>query len=122
MDLIDNPAESILTAVFEIPGMKTSDISLHILEGHLVVLGERRPPYNITQQSEGSSQDTEGNGTQRLTTIPIQELRFGAFRRAVLVPEGLKVSLPLLRTCQASSTDSTLYRNQRLRLASTKVC
>ena len=98
MDLIDNPAESIFTAVFEIPGLKASDISLHILEGHLVVLGERRIPYNITQQSEGSSQDAEGNGSQapKLTTIPVQELRFGTFRRAVLVPEGLKVSLPLL--------------------------
>jgi len=94
MDLIDNPAETILTAIFEIPGLKTSDISLHILEGHLVVLGERQVPYNITQQSEGLSQDAEGNGSQapKLTTIPIQELRFGTFRRAVLVPEGLKES------------------------------
>lgn len=91
MDLIDNPAESILTAVFEIPGLKTSDISLHILDGHLVLLGERRPAYTITQQSEGSSQDTEGTQVPRLT-IPIQELRFGTFRRAILVPEGLKES------------------------------
>lgn len=96
MYLIDNPAESIFSAVFEIPGLKTCDISLHILDGHLVVFGQRRPPYNIPQQSEGLSQDAEGNGAQapKLTTIPIQELRFqvGTFRRALLIPESLAIA------------------------------
>jgi len=93
MDFIDDRAESILTAVFEIPGVKTSDISLHILDGHLVVTGERRPTYNTTQQSEAQSQDTEESGAQapKLST-PIRELRFGSFRRAVQIPEGLKES------------------------------
>jgi HSP20 family molecular chaperone IbpA len=87
MDFIDDPSESILTAVFEIPGIKTNDISLHISDGHLVVSGERRPTYNTTQQP----QNTAENGIQapRLT-IPIRELRFGNFRRAVRIPEGLK--------------------------------
>jgi HSP20 family molecular chaperone IbpA len=95
MDLIDDPAESTFTAVFEIPGIKTSDISLHILEGHLVVLGQRRPSYNPTQQSETLSQETAENRTQPpKSTIPIQELRYGSFRRTIRVPEGLKVCKP----------------------------
>ena len=94
MDLIDDPAESVLTVVFEIPGVKTNDISLHILDGHLVVLGERRPTY--TQKSEALPQDTAGNSTQEQNlTIPIQELRFGAFRRAIRIPENLKVRVLL---------------------------
>jgi len=93
MDLIDDPAESTFTAVFEIPGIKTSDISLHILEGHLVVLGQRRPSYNPTQQSETLSQETAENRTQPpKSTIPVQELRYGSFRRTIRVPEGLKES------------------------------
>jgi HSP20 family molecular chaperone IbpA len=92
MDFIDDPAESTVTAVFEIPGVKTSDISLHILDGHLVVSGERRPTYNTPQQSEAPTQDSAESGTQASKlTIPIQELRFGTFRRAVQIPEGLKV-------------------------------
>ena len=95
MDFIDDPGESVLTAVFEVPGIKTSDISLHIVDGHLVVSGERRPSYNITQQSEAPPQDTAENDIQvPKLTIPIQELRFGTFRRAVRIPEGLKVRIP----------------------------
>jgi HSP20 family molecular chaperone IbpA len=95
MDLIDDPTESTLTAVFEIPGIKTSDISLHILDGHLVVLGERRPIYNTTRQTEASSQDTENSAQAPKLNIPVQELRYGTFRRAILIPEGIKVSLLL---------------------------
>ena len=96
MDFVDDPAESCLTAVFEIPGIKTSDISLHIVDGHIVVSGERRPTYNLTQQSEPRPQDTEENGNQEPKLfIPIQELRFGTFRRAVRIPEGLKVRLSI---------------------------
>ena len=104
MDLIDDPAESVLTVVFEIPGVKTNDISLHILDGHLVVLGERRPAYNTTEKSEALPQDTAGNGTQAPNlTIPIQELRFGAFRRAIRIPENLKVRVPLHLHSQSST-------------------
>jgi HSP20 family molecular chaperone IbpA len=95
MDFVDDPADSSLTAVFEIPGIKTSDISLHIVDGHLVVSGERRPTYNTTQQSEARPQNTAEGGVQEPRLfIPIQELRFGTFRRAVRIPEGLKVSVP----------------------------
>jgi len=93
MDFIDDPAESILTAVFEMPGIKTNDISLHISDGHLVLSGERRPTYNTTQQSEAVPQVTAGNGVQApKLAIPIQELRFGSFRRAIRIPEDLKES------------------------------
>ena len=96
MDIIDDPAQSTLTAVFETPGIKTSDISLHISEGLLVVLGERRPTYNITHQSEALPQDTAENGNQAPTlTTPIQELRFGTFRRTIRIPDGLRVRVPL---------------------------
>ena len=96
MDFIDDPTESILTAVFEIPGIKTNDISLHISDGHLVVLGKRLPTYNTTQQSEALPQDRGGNSSQApKLTIPIQELRFGTFRRAIRISEDLKVRTPL---------------------------
>jgi hypothetical protein len=137
MDFIDDPAQPILTAVFEIPGIKTNDISLHILNGHLVVSGERRPPYNTTQQSEGSHQNTAENGIQApKQTIPIHELRFGVFRRAIRVPEGLKVRVPLHLHSQSSTYTSAsfppnqlasnwlddFYRSQTSKLASAKVC
>lgn len=101
MDFIDDPTESILTAVIEIPGIKTNDISLHISNGLLVVLGERRPAYrdNATQQSEALPQDTAGNSIQApKLIIPIQELRYGTFRRTIRIPESLKVSFRYIFT------------------------
>lgn len=93
MDFVDDPTDSNLTAVFEIPGIKTSDISLHISDGQLVVLGERRPSYRTTQRSEAMPQDTADNGVPApKPTIRVQELRFGTFRRAIRVREGLKDS------------------------------
>lgn len=132
MDLIDDPVESIITAVFEIPGIKTNDISLHISDGYLVVSGERRATYNITQP-EVSPQETAEDGTQApKLIIPIQELRFGTFRRAVRIPDGLKVRVPILnppRTLHIPSlsfsielTQYYFYRRQKSKLASTKVC
>lgn len=134
MDFIDNPAESILTAVFEVPGIKTNDISLHISNGHLVLSGERRPTYNTTQQSEALPQDTSVNNNRapRLT-VPIQELRFGRFRRAIRIPEDIKVKSSFLILHAHSQFFSSLsfrnrltrfflYRNQTSMLASTKVC
>lgn len=122
MDLIDDPAESILTAVFEIPGIKTNDVSLRIIDGHLVVLGERRAPYNTTQRSEPLPQDTSESGiSASQTVIPIQELRFGTFRRAIRVPEGLKVfSFPSYLSFGKWLTWS--FRNQTSKLVSTKAC
>ena len=105
MDFIDNPAEPTLTAVFEVPGIKTNDISLHISNGHLILSGERRPAYNITQQSEALPQDTSGNSIRapRLA-VPTQELRFGRFRRAIQIPEDIKVRFFISQTSAYSPT------------------
>ena len=94
MDLIDDPEESNLTAIFEIPGIKTSDITLQIMDGHLVVLGERRCSYNPTQPSEASANNSSAENSipTPKVNIPIRELRFGSFRRAIRVPDGLKVT------------------------------
>lgn len=139
MDFVDNNADSTFTAVFEIPGIKTSDISLHIVDGHLVVSGERRATYNIdaTQQSEASAQNTAENANQEPKfLIPIQELRFGNFRRAVRIPEGLKVRFSwnvryqpsthiFFRPYQSATRLRVcfyFYRNQKSKPASMKAC
>lgn len=101
MDLIDDPEESNLTAIFEIPGIKTNDIKLHIMDGHLVVLGERRCSYNATQLSEASANNSSGENSipTPKANIPIQELRFGSFRRSIRVPDGLKVTFTFYPPC-----------------------
>ncbi|EAU84136.1 hypothetical protein CC1G_08677 [Coprinopsis cinerea okayama7 len=104
MDLVDDTSANKLTAIFELPGVKTSDISLQIREGNLIVTGERRAPQTI--QSALASQKTlprnpvtaaddvaAGDESESTSShVAIQELRFGSFYRSLPVPAGIKES------------------------------
>jgi HSP20 family molecular chaperone IbpA len=92
MDLIDDPSSSKLTAVFEIPGIKTNDISLHIRDGCLIVQGERKNPYPKNAQVTTSLNEEMEIEGQSSIKVPIQELRFGTFYRSIRVPSGIKES------------------------------
>lgn len=132
MDLIDDPSSSKLTAVFEIPGIKTNDISLHIRDGCLVVQGERKNPYpknaQITTTSLNEEMEIEGQSSIK---VPIQELRFGTFYRSIRVPSGIKVSLLSIfnvvlaansQLVELSLLTQSLIRNLMLVPLSTRVC
>ncbi|PPQ65975.1 hypothetical protein CVT24_011192 [Panaeolus cyanescens] len=107
MDLIDDPSSSKLTAIFEIPGIKTGDITLNIRDGCLVVQGQRRYPYPKNAQISTTSPPKEkepmqiDEKTPLLASIqdekmpikvPVQELRYGTFHRSIRVPAGTKES------------------------------
>lgn len=115
MDLVDDTSTNTIIAVFEIPGIKTSDITLQIRAGNLVVMGERRAPpavqkaISMMQQrtlprnpvsaadsvSAGEMEDedsSEHSHTVPRTSLALHELRFGQFHRAIPVPEGTKES------------------------------
>ena len=55
MDIFDNPASLVITALFELPGVRREEIKLNVHEGNLVLFGERRskliphgtPPSNV---------------------------------------------------------------------------
>jgi HSP20 family molecular chaperone IbpA len=120
MDLVDDPTTNTLIAIFELPGIKTGDITLQIRDGNLIIMGERRPPPAVqqalaTRQSTNlprnpisaadslarGEMDTESDdaaGTTRSISVTIHELRFGQFYRAIPIPTGLKVSLLLMPT------------------------
>jgi HSP20 family molecular chaperone IbpA len=100
MDLIDDPSSSKLAAVFEIPGIKTNDISLHIRDGQLVVKGERKSQHsylttavqNPISATAVASEDMETDSPARNVRALVQELRFGQFHRSIRVPDGIKES------------------------------
>lgn len=91
MDLYDDPTDTLVTAVFELPGMKPHQLSVRIESGYLVIEGERTGPHMSTTEhrSVSSSEPTP----QTHTLYPVQEIKYGKFRRGVRLPEGVTVSL-----------------------------
>ncbi|KAF9530529.1 hypothetical protein CPB83DRAFT_739935, partial [Crepidotus variabilis] len=101
MDLIDDPESPNFIAVFEVPGLKSSEISVELHSPFLEILGTRRAPYTHQSTSASPSNATQLNQTNqttrqgsplRQTRILLNELRFGRFRRCIKMPEWITQS------------------------------
>ncbi|THH20463.1 hypothetical protein EW146_g912 [Bondarzewia mesenterica] len=80
MEICDAPDSPVITAVFELPGLRKDEIGVHITPmGRLTISGERRRPPLLNNESEG------------LPRYPVRELKYGRFERTVEVPPGLEV-------------------------------
>ncbi|KAK0219677.1 HSP20-like chaperone [Armillaria nabsnona] len=90
MDVLDDPASPNIMATFELPGVRASDMSLSILDGHLIIQGERRSRFTA---SSSADTDTKPNGGDSSTDamevdnkpsvqFPVRELRYGPFYRS----------------------------------------
>lgn len=102
MDLVDDQSSSNITAIFEVPGVKTNDITLRIVEGNLVITGKRQATYSVSASrplpsNPISAADAlargEGDADTAVpqSTLRVQELRYGNFHRSMPMPEGIKV-------------------------------
>ncbi|KAI9460672.1 HSP20-like chaperone [Boletus coccyginus] len=109
LELCDDPSSSRLTAVLELPGMKSEDVRVHLDKNDtLLISGERcaRMPSD------------QGSDVRYLA----KEIKYGRFERVLHVPKGtmmstisaamndglLTVSWPRVPPTTASSPDSTL--------------
>jgi HSP20 family protein len=75
MDLHEDPEKNVVTATFELPGLKKEDVSLDVHNGRLTVSAESKV-----------SNDHDENG------YAVRERRFGKISRTLQMPTGLKVS------------------------------
>ncbi|KAK0205483.1 HSP20-like chaperone [Desarmillaria ectypa] len=90
MDVVDDPASSSIIATFELPGVKASDMSLSILDGHLIIQGERRPRFIASGSADTDTQPNGGISSiedmdvdkKPSVQFPIRELRYGRFYRS----------------------------------------
>ncbi|KAF9259864.1 HSP20-like chaperone [Marasmius fiardii PR-910] len=73
MDLHENDEKNIVTASFELPGMKKEDVNIDIRDGRLTVSGETK-----------ISEEHEKDG------YAVRERRFGKFSRTLQLPRGVK--------------------------------
>ena len=74
MDLHEDKEKNLVTATFELPGLKKEDIQLEIQNGRLSVSAESK-----------LSKDYEESG------YAVRERRYGKFSRTLQLPQGVKV-------------------------------
>jgi HSP20 family protein len=75
MDLHEDSEKNLVSATFELPGLKKEDVQLEVHDSLLTVSAEIK-----------SSAEHEENG------YAVRERRFGRFSRSVRLPRGVKVS------------------------------
>ena len=103
MDVHEDKEKNVVTATFELPGLKKEDVNIDIQNSVLTVSGETK--VDETKEQDGYA---------------VRERRFGRFSRSIPVPQGIKVSF------EASSTNGmkmliVVYRRKRSRLVWTTV-
>lgn len=74
MDLHEDQEKNLVTATFELPGLKKEDVNIDMHNGRLTVSAE----------SSMSSEHEEGG-------YAVRERRFGKISRTLQLPQGLKV-------------------------------
>ncbi|KAF7760936.1 hypothetical protein Agabi119p4_10345 [Agaricus bisporus var. burnettii] len=73
LDLHENTQKNLITATFELPGVKKEDVQLDIHNGILIISAENK-----------ASSEHEENG------YAIRERRFGKMSRSLRLPQGIK--------------------------------
>ncbi|KAK0224072.1 hypothetical protein IW262DRAFT_1295727 [Armillaria fumosa] len=90
MDVLDDPASSNIMATFELPGVRASDMSLSILDGHLIIQGERRSRLTASGSADSDTKPSGGDSSTDAMDVdkkpsvqfPVKELRYGPFYRS----------------------------------------
>ncbi|KAI0324013.1 hypothetical protein GY45DRAFT_1341067 [Cubamyces sp. BRFM 1775] len=86
MDICDDPNSPVVTALFELPGMKAEQLSVRIENGKLIVDGERAGPHlHGIALSHAASEPTPSTAT----LYPVQEIKYGKFHRELALPTGV---------------------------------
>ncbi|KAI0643871.1 hypothetical protein C8Q79DRAFT_914585 [Trametes meyenii] len=92
MELWDDGESATITAQFELPGLGPDEVLIDVVDGRLVVSGERRQrpvPVPIPGAGAGVARGRGQTAAGGVSSVPqVQELKYGTFRRALVVPEG----------------------------------
>ena len=82
LDIHESPEQNLVTATFDLPGLKKEDVNIDVHNGRLVVSGEQT-----------LSNDVEEKGYVH------RERQYGRFSRSLPLPSGTKVGISWLINC-----------------------
>ncbi|KAI0705516.1 hypothetical protein C8Q76DRAFT_696989 [Earliella scabrosa] len=93
MELWDDENSPFITAVFELPGLRPEEVAVDVVDGRLIVSGERR--QRSVRNPAATAPDTADNCIHESDSslghpvvLQVRELKYGFFRRIVPVPAG----------------------------------
>ncbi|KAI9056440.1 HSP20-like chaperone [Trametes sanguinea] len=109
MDVCDDPDHTYITAVLELPGMKREQLSTRVENGTFIVEGERTGPH---LHARPRAEDLSSEPTSS-TLYPVQEIKYGRFRRQWPLPEGV-TEADVRSTLQHGMLTVTWPRNPRV--------
>lgn len=112
MDLCDDPENTHIVAMLEVPGMKPEQLSVRIEGARLIVEGERTgpalhtrnqttsqttarafPPPGSEPNSAAPAADSEvAVPPPELSLYPVRELKYGKFKREIDLPAGVNAT------------------------------
>ena len=104
MDVHEDKEKNIITASFELPGLKKEDVHIDVHNSVLTVSGETK--VDETKEQDGYA---------------VRERRFGRFSRSIPVPQGIKVSFRVPST-SVTTMLIRVYRRKRSKLTWRTVC
>ncbi|KAI0324010.1 HSP20-like chaperone [Cubamyces sp. BRFM 1775] len=88
MELWDDGESARITAVFELPGLGPNEVLVDVVDGRLIVSGERRPRIPSFQRSDGIPGQSKSPAGATTSMLQVRELKYGTFRRVIAMPEG----------------------------------
>ncbi|KAJ7028728.1 HSP20-like chaperone [Mycena alexandri] len=104
MEVYNDPDSPNIIATFEVPGVKITDLTISVKQGHLLIQGERHPKYRarrhpsvrgLRETSAGEMDvDSQPSAPNSVNArfFPYEELRYGAFARRLRLPPGVDTS------------------------------
>jgi HSP20 family molecular chaperone IbpA len=120
MEVYDDPDSPNIVATFELPGVKTADLSISLKPGELEISGQRFSRYRANRRTHPSvrgsgsqTNDEDDPGAQsNARFFPYREMRYGAFYRRLHLPPDIDVrsNMPII----VSSKLSYYYHSDRL--------
>ena len=124
MDLCDDPENTNIVAMLEVPGMKPEQLSVRIEGTRLIIEGERTGPL-LHSRNQTTAQTTRAfpNPASEPNSVtlpdpeapapppslyPVRELKYGKFKREIDLPAGVNVSLPSSADCLVVISDAPI--------------
>ncbi|KAK7029364.1 hypothetical protein VNI00_014618 [Paramarasmius palmivorus] len=88
VDIFDDPDSSDIVSVFEVPGASREDVKVNVIDGKLIVEGQRAMRYRHCTQESSEWVHSDSDSVSQVPRSTA-ELRYGKFRRELVLPEGV---------------------------------